>query len=90
MEVKLTRISPFHCSKFPVGCLGSIFFVRDFLIPKVLEAHGGARLQGAFILDTIMNFNDTQFSQTLSPEWQAALPDFWNDIQVTSLECGVV
>ena len=65
-----------------VGCLGSIFFVRDFLIPQVLLAHGGAQLQGAFILDTIMNYNDTQFSQTLSPEWSNALPHFWSDIKV--------
>lgn len=67
-----------------VGCLGSIFFVRDFLIPQVLQPNGGATVQGAFILDTIMNYNDTQFSQTLSPEWQTALPSFWEDLQVNS------
>ena len=64
-----------------VGCLGSIFFVRDFLIQQVLQPHG-AKLKGAFILDTIMNYNETQFSQTLSPEWQSALPFFWEDLQV--------
>ena len=68
-----------------VGCLGSIFFVRDFLIPQILLAHGGAKLKGAFILDTIMNYNDTQYSQTLPPEWQKALPDFWTDIEVFNL-----
>lgn len=64
-----------------VGCLGSIFFVRDFLIQQILLPHG-AKLKGAFVLDTIMNYNETQFSQTLSPEWQTALPFFWEDIQV--------
>jgi hypothetical protein len=64
-----------------VGCLGSIFFVRDFLIQQVLQPYG-AKLKGAFILDTIMNYNETQFSQTLSPEWQSALPFFWEDLQV--------
>ena len=67
-----------------VGCLGSIYFVRDFLIPQVLAAHG-AKMRGAFILDTIMNYNETQFSQHLSPEWQRALPTFWSDLQVMHL-----
>ena len=65
-----------------VGCLGSMYFVRDFLVPHVLEAHGGATLKGAYILDTIMNFNRTQFSQTLSPEWKKAIPDFFDDLAV--------
>lgn len=65
-----------------VGCLGSIFFVRDFLIPQVLQAHG-AKMKGAFILDTIMNYNETQFSQNLSTEWQKALPAFWADLKVS-------
>ncbi|XP_032776935.2 uncharacterized protein LOC116915901 [Daphnia magna] len=63
-----------------VGCLGSIFFVRDFLIQQILQPYG-AQLKGAYVLDTIMNYNETQFSQTLSPEWQTALPLFWEDIQ---------
>lgn len=64
-----------------VGCLGSIFFVRDFLIEQILKPHS-AKLKGAFILDTIMNYNETEQSQTLSPEWQKALPDFWKDLEV--------
>jgi len=40
--------------------------------------------EGAFILDTIMNFNESQFSQIMSPEWQEALPEFWTDLQVRS------
>lgn len=69
-----------------VGCLGSLFFIRDFLIPQILQAHNGAKLKGAFILDTIMNYNQTEYSQTLPPEWQKALPDFWTDLEV-SLTC---
>lgn len=67
-----------------VGCLGSIFFVRDFLIQQVLKPHG-AKLKGAYILDTIMNYNETHMSQTLSPEWKKALPEFWEDLKVLSL-----
>ena len=67
-----------------VGCVGSIFFVRDFLIEQVLKPHG-AKLKGAFILDTIMNYNETRMSQTLSPEWQKALPEFWEDVKVLVL-----
>lgn len=62
------------------GCIGSIYFLRNFLIPNVLAVHG-AKVKGAFILDTIMNFNDTQFSQTLSQEWKDALPEFWTQLQ---------
>ena len=65
-----------------VGCLGSMYFVRDFLVPHVLKAHGGARLKGAFILDTIMNFNESQYSQTLSDEWKNAVPDLLTDLTV--------
>ena len=68
-----------------VGCLGSIYFVRNFLIPHVLQAHGGAKIKGAFILDTIMNFNETHFSQTLSPEWQKALPELWLDLKACNV-----
>jgi len=63
-----------------VGSVGSIYFIRNFLVPTVLSA-SGAKLKGAFILDCIMNFNETQFSQTLSPEWQEALPEFWQQLQ---------
>ena len=64
-----------------VGCVGSIYFVRDFLIRQILRPYG-AKLKGAFVLDTIMNYNETQNSQNLSVEWQTALPKFWEDIQV--------
>lgn len=72
-----------------VGCLGSIFFVRDFLIQQILQPYG-AQLKGAYVLDTIMNYNETQFSQTLSPEWQTALPLFWEDIQVPPTDVSKV
>lgn len=73
-----------------VGCLGSMYFVRDFLVPHVLKAHGGARLKGAFILDTIMNFNESEFSQILSDEWRNRLPDFYADLSVCSLTIHVL
>lgn len=62
--------------------MGSMYFVRDFLIPRVLNVHEGARVKGAYILDTIMNYNETQFSQILSPEWQKALPVFSENLKV--------
>ncbi|KAK2708538.1 hypothetical protein QYM36_014220 [Artemia franciscana] len=57
-----------------VGCIGSIYFIRDYLIPHVLDAHGGAKLKGAYILDTVMNYNNTPGSQIWPEEWNRQIP----------------
>ncbi len=49
------------------GLHGSKIFVYEHLVPKVLEANGvdPANWAGAFILETMLNWDDTPESQKL-------------------------
>ncbi|RWS18497.1 uncharacterized protein B4U80_00588, partial [Leptotrombidium deliense] len=49
------------------GLLGSIAFVRDYLIPE--EINKGVKFTGAYILDMILSYNDSAFSQRLPPDF---------------------
>ena len=46
-----------------MGSQGSIEFVQRFLVPKIMRRFNQTEISGAFILDTIMNFNSTEGSQ---------------------------
>ncbi len=56
-----------------VGCHGSLEFIRSFLIPDFIEK--GYRIQGAFILDTLLNWDDNEGSQEVTEYWSEALPE---------------
>ena len=43
-----------------VGEQGSLEFVQRFLIPEVMSKFGQKRIKGAFVIDTIMNYNSTE------------------------------
>ena len=45
------------------GTQGSMAFVQDFLVPSVLRKMGFPGVMGAYILDSIMAFNNTAGSQ---------------------------
>jgi len=58
-----------------VGGAGSMAFVHQFLNDKVLEPAGWPNLQGAFILDTIMNYNASDGAQTVPAAWVHQMPE---------------
>ncbi|ODN05151.1 Aminopeptidase YwaD [Orchesella cincta] len=67
-----------------VGSQGSLVFIKDYLM-EILKSNfpnelGVSRFQGAFIMDTIMNFNDTDGSQIFPTEWSLALPEVYDQI----------
>lgn len=55
------------------GCYGSLEFIRKFLKPHFLDK--GLELQGAFIMDTILNFNPEEDSQSLPAKWEFISPE---------------
>ncbi|XP_021968029.1 uncharacterized protein LOC110863097 isoform X2 [Folsomia candida] len=65
-----------------VGSQGSLLFIKDFLsqILKTDSPHDVPleRFQGAFIMDTIMNMNETEGSQTFPRDWSLLLPDVYD------------
>jgi len=57
--------------KEEVGSQGSHEFVRSYLVPRFFKGSEWPEFQGAFIMDTILNYNETENSQIL--------PDLWRD-----------
>ena len=55
--------------KEEVGSQGSHEFVRSFLVPRFFTGKKWPEFQGALILDTIMNYNNTAGSQTFPSSW---------------------
>merc|ERR1711892_1292411 len=55
--------------KEEVGSQGSHEFVRSYLVPEFFKGSEWPEFQGALILDTIMNFNETVGSQTFPESW---------------------
>ena len=43
-----------------VGEQGSLEFVQRFLIPEVMAKFGQKKIKGAYVIDTIMNYNTTE------------------------------
>ena len=48
---------------------------RTFLIPEFINK--GNRIQGAYILDTLLNWDDKPGVQEVSQYWHQALPKVW-------------
>ena len=46
-----------------MGSQGSHEFVRSYLVPEFFSGEELPQFQGAFVLDTIMNYNDTAGAQ---------------------------
>ena len=61
------------------GCYGSLEFIRKFLKPFFIDK--GLDLQGAFILDTILNFNPDDNSQIMPEKWEYIIPETARSIQ---------
>lgn len=56
-----------------IGCVGSYYFVHEFLIASEL-LRDKSTFQGAIILDTILHYNDTMYSQDIPKDIQDASP----------------
>jgi len=56
--------------KEEVGSQGSHEFVRSYLVPRFFKGKKWPEFQGALILDTIMNFNETAGSQIYPEIWE--------------------
>ncbi|KAH9362740.1 hypothetical protein HPB48_001163 [Haemaphysalis longicornis] len=54
-----------------LGCVGSYYFVHEFLISSEL-LRDKSMFQGAIILDTILHYNDTMYSQDIPKDIQEA------------------
>lgn len=61
--------------KEEVGSQGSHEFVRGYLVKEFFSGDHWPEFQGAFILDTVMNFNQSENSQLLPEEWRAKIPE---------------
>ncbi|XP_037503967.1 uncharacterized protein LOC119378941 isoform X3 [Rhipicephalus sanguineus] len=66
-----------------IGCVGSYYFVHDFLISNEL-LRDGSKFQGAIIMDTILHYNDTMYSQDIPVDFQDASPMVVNAIMADS------
>ncbi len=55
-----------------IGSYGSLQFIRKFLAPNFLKK--GVTIQGAFILDTIMNVDFMENSQDVPEDWTKIVP----------------
>ena len=61
--------------KEEVGSQGSHEFVRGYLVKEFMKGDIWPEFQGAFILDTVMNFNESENSQLLPDEWREKIPE---------------
>jgi len=62
------------------GCEGSRAFVRDFLLPVVVNGHG-SKVQGMFNMDTIMSISMEEGSQTVPEIYKEVDPELTNSIE---------
>ena len=68
------------------GSQGSLVFVQDFLIAKVIEAGGYQKFRGAIIMDSILHHNMTKDSQNMEQEWQHQVQSAVRDIKDNNRE----
>jgi len=61
--------------KEEVGSQGSHEFVRSYLVPEFFKGSEWPEFQGAFIMDTIMNFNETENSQSIPELWRGKISE---------------
>ncbi|XP_023229172.1 uncharacterized protein LOC111629485 isoform X1 [Centruroides sculpturatus] len=64
-----------------VGGLGSLYFVRDFLVPDILQKNKG-HFQGAYILDSVLNFDNNINSQEIPQDIRKVLPSLSRHIAI--------
>ncbi|XP_076303954.1 uncharacterized protein LOC143222025 isoform X2 [Tachypleus tridentatus] len=64
-----------------LGGLGSHRFVHEYLFPRELQ-HGRGYFQGAFILDSVLNYNGSIGSQDLPEDFQTVLPRLTRYLQL--------
>ncbi|XP_022251391.1 uncharacterized protein LOC106467485 isoform X2 [Limulus polyphemus] len=64
-----------------LGGLGSHRFVHEYLFPRELQ-HGRGYFQGAFILDSVLNYNGSIGSQDLPEDFQTVLPSLTRYLQL--------
>ena len=57
------------------GSQGSLYFVQDFLIEKVMKEGGFPQFKGAIIMDSILHYNSTQNSQNVEDDWFQQVPN---------------
>lgn len=57
------NFSGVYCTIFQ-GCEGSQVFLAEYFVPLILKKFKVKKFQGAYILETMMNFNVTPGSQT--------------------------
>ncbi len=63
------------------GTQGSMAFVQDFLVPAVLQKMGFPGVQGAYIVDSIMSYNDTVGSQAVPGDYAKYFPAVAREIK---------
>ena len=60
-----------------LGGLGSLEFVQEFLLPRILLDSGlrpRCEFTGAVILDCVLNYNNTDNSQDIEEDWATLVP----------------
>ncbi|TRY63440.1 hypothetical protein TCAL_06871, partial [Tigriopus californicus] len=61
------------------GCYGSLEFIRKYIMPEFLD--NGIPIQGAYILDTLLNFDDDPDSQLVPKNWMNIVPEVAKSIE---------
>merc|ERR1719350_512641 len=61
--------------KEEVGSQGSHEFVRSYPVPEFFKGSEWPEFQGAFIMDTILNFNETENSQIIPELWRGKISE---------------
>ena len=66
-----------HFDLEEMGGLGSIEFVQEFLLPRILldpQLRPRCEFSGAVILDCVLNYNNTNHSQDIEEDWATLVP----------------
>lgn len=58
-----------------VGTHGAMAFIHEFLVKKILRPYNFPHIKGVIVLDSIMTYNATPSSQTVSQDWLRSFPD---------------
>ena len=66
-----------HYDLEEMGGLGSLEFVQEFLLPRILldsQLRPRCEFTGALILDCVLNYNNSQNSQDIEEDWATLVP----------------
>ena len=64
-----------------IGTHGAVAFVNEFVVDKILKDFNYPEIYGMIVLDSIMTYNNSVGSQTLSDSYFEAFPEASKDIQ---------